>query len=142
MVPRQQSALEAALLRGPRAIEAWERLKQQTNLLDETDIAVFRMLPMVYRNLRAEGLAEGDLGRLKGVYRQSWYRTRLALAPASRAVSTLQSAGLGPIALKGLGLIATVYPEPALRPRSPLLRRGRGRPQGRVSASAATRPSY
>jgi hypothetical protein len=74
------------------------------------------MLPMVYRNLTAEGLPEPELGPLKGVYRQSWYRTRLALASAFSAVDSLRAAGIAPVALKGLGLMATTYPEPALRP--------------------------
>ena len=108
--------MQAALLPGQQAIDAWQRLAAATKYLDETDAAVFRMLPLVYRNLRAAGLAEADVGQLKGVYRQSWYRIRLSLAPALEAVRTLQAAGIEPVALKGLGLIATVYPEPALRP--------------------------
>jgi len=103
-------------LRGQAALDAWERLRRTTNVLDETDAAVFRVLPLVYRNLRAEGLAEGDLGPLKGVYRQSWYRTRLALASVYGVLDVLESAGVEPIALKGLGLMATIYAEPALRP--------------------------
>ncbi len=108
--------MQAALLSGQQAIDAWQRLAALTNYLDETDAAVFRTLPLVYRNLRSMGLEESDVGQLKGVYRQSWYRIRLALAPALAAVRHLQEAGIEPVALKGLGLIATVYPEPALRP--------------------------
>jgi hypothetical protein len=108
--------VQAALLPGAQAISAWQRLAELTNYLDETDAAVFRTLPLVYRNLRAAGLSESDVGPLKGVYRQSWYRIRLSLAPALEALSHLQRAGIEPVALKGLGLVATIYPEPALRP--------------------------
>ena len=112
----QRAALGAALLPAESAVPAFRRLQALTNNLDRTDAGTFRMLPMVYRNLKDAGLDEGELGHLKSVYRQSWYRNRLAIAAGLRAIKVLRDAGLEPLALKGLGLIATVYPEPALRP--------------------------
>ncbi|MBK6561813.1 nucleotidyltransferase family protein [Candidatus Amarobacter glycogenicus] len=114
--PTQRAALGAALLPAPAAFEAWRRLQDLTGSLDAMDAATFRNLPMVYRNLKDAGLGEDELGQLKGIYRQAWYRNRLAVSAALRAVATLRAAGVEPIALKGLGLIATAYPEPALRP--------------------------
>ena len=114
--PTQRAALGAALLPAPAAFEAWRRLQDLTGSLDAMDAATFRSLPMVYRNLKDAGLGEDELGQLKGIYRQAWYRNRLAVSAAMRAVATLRAAGVEPIALKGLGLIATAYPEPALRP--------------------------
>lgn len=112
----QRAALGAALLPAESAIPAFRRLQALTNSLDRTDAATFRMLPMVYRNLKDAGLHEGELGHLKSVYRQSWYRNRLTIAAGLQAIKVLREAGMEPLALKGLGLIATAYPEPALRP--------------------------
>lgn len=114
--PIQRAALGAALLPAPASLEAWKRLGELTGGLDAMDPATFRMLPMVYRNLKESGLGEDDLGPLKGIYRQAWYRNRIAVGAAMRAVAALRANGIEPVALKGLGLIATAYPEPALRP--------------------------
>lgn len=74
------------------------------------------MLPMVYRNLRSAGLDESEMTLLKGVYRQFWLKTRITLRGANLALRQLRAAGVEPVALKGLGLLATAYPESALRP--------------------------
>ena len=111
-----EAALRAALLPAPASLDAWGTLRELTNNLDRLDAATFRMLPMVYRNLSTQGLEEAELGPLKGIYRQAWYRNRLSVSAAMRAVTALRAAGVEPVALKGLGLIATAYPEPALRP--------------------------
>lgn len=112
----QDAALSAALLPPDGAIAAWRVLKELTRNLDRMDAASFRLLPMVYRNLCTAGLDEGALGPLKGIYRQQWYRNRLSLAAGLEALGILRDSGIEALALKGLGLTATAYPEPALRP--------------------------
>lgn len=74
------------------------------------------MLPLVYRNLRSAGLDESELTLLRGVYRQFWLKMRLTLRSASQALTVLRAAGVEPVSLKGLGLIATAYPEATVRP--------------------------
>jgi hypothetical protein len=71
---------------------------------------------MVYRNLKDQGYDDQQLLTLKGIYRQSWYRNRLAVGAAMRAVKVLRASKIEPVALKGLGLIASAYHEAALRP--------------------------
>ncbi|MGE0598727.1 MAG: nucleotidyltransferase family protein [Dehalococcoidia bacterium] len=112
----QAAALGAALLPRDGAVEAFGELRALTGDLDQTDAATFRMLPMVYRNLKQAGLEDHHLLTLKGIYRQSWYRNRLSVGSAMRAVAVLRANGVEPIALKGLGLIASAYHEAALRP--------------------------
>ncbi len=97
-------------------MHAWERLRERSDSLDKTDIATFRMLPMVYRNLRSAGLDEAEMTLLKGVYRQFWLKTRITLRAANLVLREFRAAGVEPVALKGLGLLATAYPESALRP--------------------------
>lgn len=110
------AALQCALLPSRQALEAWARLRERSDELDKTDIATFRMLPMVYRNLRNAGLDEAEMTLLKGVYRQFWLKARITLRSADLAMRRLRAAGVEPVALKGLGLLATAYPESALRP--------------------------
>lgn len=71
---------------------------------------------MVYRNLRTAGLDENEMTLLKGVYRQFWLKARITLRAADVSLRRLRAAGVEPVALKGLGLLATAYPESALRP--------------------------
>jgi hypothetical protein len=114
--PVQNAALGAALLQPEQALLAWSRLRQLTDDLDVTDDATFRMLPMAYRNLRSAGLDDAELALLRGVYRQFWLKTRITLRTAHTVLPLLRSAGVEPVALKGLGLLATAYPEAAMRP--------------------------
>lgn len=112
----QAAALEAALSPPAEAVAAWARLRELTGDLDVIDRATFRALPMVYRNLASAGLPADELGKLRGVYRQAWVRNRIVMRAGLDSVVALREAGIQPVVLKGLGLIATVYPEPALRP--------------------------
>lgn len=112
----QTAAIQAALLAGDSAREAWVRLNELTNSLDQMDAATFRMLPMVYRNLTQVGFPESELGPLKGIYRQAWYRNRVSQAAAFQVLETLANSGIEPAALKGFGLTAAAYSELALRP--------------------------
>ncbi|MGE3074358.1 MAG: nucleotidyltransferase family protein [Dehalococcoidia bacterium] len=114
--PIQAAALGAALLPGEGAFAAYDELRALTDNLDHMDAATFRMLPMVYRNLKALGVDDERLATLKGIYRQSWYRNRISVGSAMRAVTVLRANGVEPVALKGLGLIASAYREAALRP--------------------------
>ncbi len=114
--PIQLAAIRCALLPPAEALVAWEQLRERSGELDKTDIATFRMLPMVYRNLRSSGLDESEMTLLKGVYRQFWLKTRITLRVADAVLRQLRAAGVEPVALKGLGLLATAYPESALRP--------------------------
>ena len=99
-----------------RALQAWEELRDHSDVLDKTDQATFRMLPMVYWNLRNTGLEDPALQLLRGAYRQSWLRTRLVLRSAQTVIGHLRAAGVEPVALKGSALLATAYPETALQP--------------------------
>lgn len=99
-----------------RALQAWEELRDHSDVLDKTDQATFRMLPMVYWNLRNTGLEDPALQLLRGAYRQSWLRTRLVLRSAQTVIGHLRAARVEPVALKGSALLATAYPETALRP--------------------------
>lgn len=54
----------------------WQRWLAEADLND-VDAASFGLLPLVYQNLARENYSGRELGKLKGIYRQAWYRTRL-----------------------------------------------------------------
>ncbi len=110
--------LHAALDDGPTAIRSWKEWFAQAGSLDDgIDYGEFRLLPLVYRNLRSHGFADSaDLGRLQGIYRQTWYRNRLAEARFFEALDILTAEGIDVLALKGMALIGLAYGESGLRP--------------------------
>lgn len=110
--------LHAALDDGPGALEAWQGWFAQAGSLEEgIDSGEFRLLPLVYRNLKSQGFTNfKDFGRLQGIYRQTWYRNRIAEAALLEAIEAFQESGVESLALKGMALIGLAYQEPGVRP--------------------------
>ena len=109
--------LHAALDTDTRAIEHWRDWLARAGGLDGLDAGEFRLLPLVYRNLKVLGYEEpSEMGRLHGIYRQTWYRNRIAEARMLEATNALEQAGIESLALKGMGLIGLAYREPGVRP--------------------------
>lgn len=72
--PRQELLLQAALAEPDRAAKAWAALEPQLDL-DNISYPEFRMLPLLYRNLSEVGVSHPSMPRLKGIYKQTWYRS-------------------------------------------------------------------
>jgi hypothetical protein len=113
--PAQALLLRAALLHGPEALDAWERWKASTDI-DRIDRGSHRLLPLVYRMLEREGVADPLLARLKGVYRHTWSRNQLMLHALAGGVRALQEAGLEAMILKGAALSLVYYRDLGARP--------------------------
>ena len=112
----QHHLLRASLLGDPaRVRESFETWKSRVDL-DAIDHGSMRLLPLLYRNLQRAAIDDPMLSRLKGVYRQVWFRNQLILDQGVRLLDTLAEAGIPAIVLKGAALAGTVYDEPALRP--------------------------
>jgi Uncharacterised nucleotidyltransferase len=101
----QHHLLRACLLNDRESFAKWQSLVD----LDAIDRGSMRLLPLLYRHHPA-------VPRLKGVYRQVWFRNQLILDHGARAMRALEGAGIPAVALKGAALATTVYDEPAQRP--------------------------
>jgi hypothetical protein len=112
----QHQLLRAALLADVAdvraSLDAW---KSHVDI-EAIDAGSMRLLPLLYRNLTRLGIDDPLLPRLKGVYRQVWFRNQLILEHGVRALRTLSAAGIPSLVLKGAALVSTAYAEPALRP--------------------------
>ena len=97
------------------AVKAWDHWCD-TGVLDEVDRGSFRLLPLLYRNLARHDVDDPNLPRLRGVYRQAWYRNQLVMESAYEAARTLTAAGIPVMALKGAALIDGIYGELGARP--------------------------
>src|SRR5262249_43435528 len=80
------------------------------------DQASVRMLPQLYRNLRALEIDHPRLDLLKRFYRSAWSRTELIIGAAREAFAVLNEERIPFILLKGAALLATVCSDHAVRP--------------------------
>ena len=112
----QHHLLRAALLRDAAQVrESFDTWKSRV-ALDAIDSGSLRLLPLLYRNLKRLGIDDAMMPRLKGVYRQTWFRNQLILEHGAIALRALDAAGITAIKLKGAALVPIAYDEPALRP--------------------------
>ncbi len=114
---RQALLLQAALGPSPQAESAWQAWTKQADL-DDVDGRSLSILFHVYKNLQSHGYEDPETGRLKGIYRQNWYRNQLRLHNAADAVRALAAEGIETLLLKGAPLILLYYKDAALRPMS------------------------
>lgn len=113
----QELLLRAALLQGPAALAAWNTWKSEVDF-DRIDSESYRVLPQLYFNLTAHGVSDALVGRLKGIYRRTWYQNQLRFHAMSRPLRLLHEAGIPTMLLKGAALIRCYYQDYGLRPMS------------------------
>jgi hypothetical protein len=111
----QTLLLQATLLAGREATTAWERWAGAVDI-DTLDAGSVRLLPHLYRTLERQGVSHRLEGRLKGLYRRTWYANQLRLRDTARVVQALQERGIEPLLLKGVALALLYYRDPGLRP--------------------------
>ncbi|HXJ84379.1 MAG TPA: nucleotidyltransferase family protein [Candidatus Methylomirabilis sp.] len=107
--------LQAILLRGAAAVEAWQRWMHAVDL-DRLDAGSSRFLPQLYRTLEREGIRDPSLGKLRGLYCHTWYGNQLRLRSAAVVVRELRRRGIDAMLLKGAALTLLHYRDPGLRP--------------------------
>jgi Uncharacterised nucleotidyltransferase len=105
--------LTAALHRGERGRSAWGRASSHPDFLDH---APYQLLPLLYRNLDSLGVDDPALPRLKGVYRNSWYRNQRVFAAGREALERLRASSVEALVLGGLALAAHYYRDRGARP--------------------------
>lgn len=118
VLPNVEQKLLLDCVFGPdsEALERFEEWVAVTDLKDETDWGVFRLLPLVYDRLRDLGVEHPLMGRLKGVYRRSFYENQGNLRLAADVITALDKGGLRPMLLKGAPFCIDYYRTVAVRP--------------------------
>jgi len=113
----QELLLKAALCRGQPAVEAWRVWKTAVDI-DDIDNGSQRILPLLHRNLRANGVDDPLMNTYKGVHRRTWYENQLLFRPLTPLLSLLHDGGIRTMVLKGVPLLLHYYGEYGLRPMS------------------------
>ena len=117
--PQQELLLRAALLPSDAALSAWETWQASANI-EDIDPGSHRLLPLLYRNLSRCGSASPLMGKLKGVYRQTWYKNQLLFRDMGQVLDAFRQSGIQTLVLKGAALNVLYYRESGLRPMQDL----------------------
>jgi GNAT superfamily N-acetyltransferase len=117
----QELLLDAALAEGEAGLAAWSQWKARTPFHEEyLDLASFRLLPLVYRNLAARHSEDEYLTTLKGVYLQAWTKNQLLFRQLETVLPAFSKAGIPTLLLKGAALAETHYRDRGARPMADL----------------------
>ncbi len=113
----QEWLLKAALLSDREALWAWERWSTSVDI-DDTDAGSYRLLPLLYRNLKKQGVEHPMMARLKGIYRKTWCENQLLFYRISALLAQFNRIGIPTLVLKGVPLVLLYYQDYGLRPMS------------------------
>ena len=113
--PAQQLLLGMCLHRDPAlAVRCWHAWKEQTDL-DDLEPSCFQIMSLVYLRLVDLGVADAELGRIKGLHRYRWTQGQVAFRGKRALLTALAEEGIPAMLLRGAALAATVYPEAGAR---------------------------
>ena len=73
---------------------------------DATDAPMYRLLPLIYRNLEAQLESDPVLGRMRGIYRRTWVLNAIQIEGGGRAIVALGERDIPTMLLKGAAMIA------------------------------------
>lgn len=113
--PEQELLLQAALTKGPGARQAWAQWIERVDL-NLLDPGSNRLLPLVYHNLKKEGIEHDIFQRLKGVYRYTWTKNQMLFHAITPVLNRFHGSGIRTMILKGAALIVRYYFNFGLRP--------------------------
>jgi hypothetical protein len=111
----QELLLKACLSQGERAIAAWQAWKSR-GAMEDLDPGSFRLLPLLYQNLREHGLQEPAMERFKEIYQLTWSQNQLRFHRMAALLGSLHEAGIRTMVLKGAALVLHYYGDHGLRP--------------------------
>ncbi len=115
---QQSLVLTAATADGSEALDAFYAWRRTIDLEGDFDRGTFRLLPLLYHNLSRLGVSDPLMGRLKGLYRRTWYENHRLFHDVGPAIAALEKAGIKTLLLKGAPLVLTYYENHGMRPMS------------------------
>ncbi|MGA7303769.1 MAG: nucleotidyltransferase family protein [Rhodothermales bacterium] len=113
--PFQELLLRAALLDGEPALSAWETWKQGVDI-DRVAMPSAGLLPLLYKNLLENGLADPLMEDLKKRYTITWYNNQVAFRRMAGILARFRDAGIETILLKGAAMTLAYYKDHGVRP--------------------------
>ena len=112
----QTLLLRAAIGPAEGVRAAFDGWRAMTDIEAPIDGGTYRLLPLLYTRLSAQGIDDQLMGRLKGVYRRTWYDNNRLFHRIAPAIAALEAAGIDTMMTKGLPLALTYHASHATRP--------------------------
>ncbi len=111
----QELLLKASLLKGNVATDAWHTWKSIVNL-NNIDPGSYRLFPLLYFNLRLNGIEDPLMDIFRWVYRLTNNKNELLFKNISDLLNCFYKEGIQIMLLKGVSLILLYYKDYGLRP--------------------------
>jgi len=116
----QNLVLQAIFAPPEQAGAAFFAWRSTIDIEGQFDPAVMRLLPLLYLRMLQIGLEDPLMGRLKGVYRRTWWDTQALFHGTAPALSALRDAGIDTMLLKGAQMVLCHYRNYGCRPMADL----------------------
>ena len=107
--------LHAVIDPGRQWKDAWSSWRESADL-DRLGPGAIRLLPLLYKRLKADQMDDPWMGRLAGIYRHTWARNQFLLRDATEAVRAFTNAGIPVMLIKGAAMIVSQYHDAGLCP--------------------------
>ncbi|MCJ7481546.1 MAG: nucleotidyltransferase family protein, partial [Thermodesulfovibrionales bacterium] len=111
----QELLLRAALLQGRDALEAWDAWKSHADI-DRLEPGAYRLLPLLYQNLKRHAVHHPHMNIFRGVYRKTWYENQMLFHTIASLLRSFHGAGIAVMVLKGAALTLLCYKDYGIRP--------------------------
>ncbi|HEY7535176.1 MAG TPA: nucleotidyltransferase family protein, partial [Thermodesulfobacteriota bacterium] len=111
----QQLLLQASLLQGNVATDAWLTWKSIVDL-NNIDPGSYRLFPILYFNLRLNGIEDPLMNIFQWVYHNTLCKNRMLFQNISELLNCFYNEGIQIMLLKGTSLILLYYKDYGLRP--------------------------
>ena len=111
----QQLLLKGALTQGDTAIQAWKAWHAKIDWSDHLDQDSYRLTPLLYYNLSQHQVKDPIMGKLKGIYRMTWYKNTTALRGLASALQAMLGSKIATMLIKESASIVGYYPNIGLR---------------------------
>ncbi len=108
--------LRATFLSGPESLQAWEQWLRLVDFDDYPDSGSYRLLPQLFKNLRAQGVQHPLMMRLRGIVRKNWTHNKHTLDAKHWPWVDFLAMGLDFILLPGAATALKTYAEYVLIP--------------------------
>jgi hypothetical protein len=112
--PTEELFLQLLTVPDTQFPEKWTAWQQQMNF-DDIPFAEHQLLPLVHLRLQKLGIVGPLNGRIKGVYKRTWFKNQRILESIKNAVTLLDTEKIPSLVLKGIPLLRMVYQDAGAR---------------------------
>lgn len=107
--------LRAALMQDSQALNNWQQWRNQVDI-ETLDSDSYHLLSALYPKLLQHRIEDPHMGRLKGVYRRTWYANQLLIQQFKAVLQAFQAVQIDSLVLGEMALAATCHPDYGYRP--------------------------